>query len=174
VVPVVTEQWPRGRARDGGIDRVPLPNDAGGLLLCGKHAVGPDVEAALHAVGATTVVCLTERFELLERYPEYVRWLEENRGGRAVWFPIPDLDARELSDVLSLVSDLCDRVGAGETLLVHCGAGIGRAGTIAACLLIALGMSAEGALSHVGEHRPMAGPEVGAQRTLVDSVARAR
>ena len=58
-------------------------------------------------------------------------------------------------------------------MLVHCGAGIGRAGTLAVCLLMEHGVAADDALALVARHRPMAGPEVGAQRELVDELAAA-
>jgi len=168
----VSATWPRGRARDGGIDRVPLPPGMqGALFLCGKHAVAPNVEAVIAATGASTVVCLTERYELSDRYPAYVAWLDDNRGERALWFPIPDLHAPAVSDVLTMLDEVRARLERGGTVLVHCAAGIGRAGTLATCLLIMMGMNADDALTHVAAHRPMAGPEVGAQRALVDAVA---
>ena len=163
--------WPRGRSRDGGVDRIPLPTDNGALWLCGKHAIGPDPEGLLGRVGATTVVCLTERHELLDRYPDYVTWLDRHRGDRAVWFPIPDLHAATLDSVVPLIDHLHERIGRGEHLIVHCAAGIGRAGTMATCLLVAAGFELDEALRTVAEHRPMAGPEVGAQRVLVEAFA---
>src|SRR5438067_9366812 len=102
--------WPRNRARDGGIDEVPLPRGPGRLWLCGKHVPGPGPEEALARVGATTIVCLNEAHELEERYPEYVEWLRAHRDDRAIWFPIPDLHAPPLADVAALVHDLCDRL----------------------------------------------------------------
>ncbi len=161
--------WLGPRGRDGGIDSIPLPVPVGGLSLCGKHAVGDDVSAALARCGATTVICLVERHEIVDRYPHYVEWLQREAGRRAVWFPIHDLHAPALDDAAALVDLIVARVHRGEHLLMHCAAGIGRAGTIAACVLIALGMDPASALTHVAQHRPMAGPEVGPQRLLVDA-----
>ncbi|NOX31752.1 MAG: hypothetical protein GXP35_17160, partial [Actinobacteria bacterium] len=80
------------RSFDGGIDQVPLPGASGELWLCGKHAIGPDVDAALaRANDADTVVCLNERHELEDRYPAYVSWLDGSDSERAIWHPIPDL-----------------------------------------------------------------------------------
>ncbi len=163
--------WPSARSHDGGIDRIPLPLPHGGLWLCGKHAVGPDPVAAMQRVGATTIVCLTEDDELADRYPAYVRWLRDNVGGAAVWFPIEDLHAPSLDGAVDVIAELRMRLGDGERLLMHCAAGIGRSGTLAACLLMSLGHTREEALRIVAEHRPMAGPEVGAQRALVDAFA---
>jgi protein-tyrosine phosphatase len=153
------------------VDRIPLPIEAGGLWLCGKHFIGPDVEAALKAVGASHVVCLNERHELEDRYPQYVEWLRTD--DRALWHPVPDFHAPHIDDARQLVLELRQRIESGETLLVHCGAGIGRSGTIAAAILITMGASLEDALATVAAHRPMAGPEAGAQRDLLVALAAA-
>lgn len=164
-------EWLGPRGRDGGIDTIPLPSTTGGLSLCGKHAIGPDWMAAMERCGATTVVCLVQEHELLDRYPDYVQWLREHQGGRALWFPIHDLHAPAVEHAVVIVDQLTTRLQQGEHLLVHCAAGIGRAGTLAACVLMELGMDAEAALRHVAAHRPMAGPEAGAQRDLVAALA---
>jgi hypothetical protein len=164
--------WLGERGRNGGVDEVPLPAGPGRLWLCGKHFVGPDPEAALTSVGADTVVCLNERDELVDRYPAYVAWLDANRPDRAVWHPVPDLHAPELDAAGTLLRDLRRRIGEGEGLLLHCGAGIGRAGTIAAGLLVTMGMPLDQATATVAAHRPMAGPEAGAQADLLAALAR--
>ena len=107
----MTDSWPLGRSRDGGLDRVPLPTGPGQLWICGKHAIGPDVEALLARTaegdrdrgGSSSALCLTETFEIADRYPAYAAWLESNRNGRAILFPIPDLHAPELDAVIELL-----------------------------------------------------------------------
>ncbi|HQZ32860.1 MAG TPA: hypothetical protein PK020_00475 [Ilumatobacteraceae bacterium] len=163
--------WLGPRGRNGGIDTIPLPRSAGGLSLCGKHAIGPDHAAAMAQCGATTAVCLVEAHELEDRYPAYLAWLRAHDGGTAVWFPIHDLHAPGLAGTEPFIAELVRRLDNGEHLLMHCAAGIGRAGTMAVCVLMELGMSLPDALTHIALHRPMAGPEVGAQRDLVDAWA---
>jgi protein-tyrosine phosphatase len=90
-----------------------------------------------------------------------------------VWFPIHDLNAPTLERTLPLLADLRARLDLGEHLLMHCAAGIGRAGTLAACILVQLGMGVDDALMLVRSSRPMAGPEVGPQLDLVTAVAAA-
>ena len=151
---------------------MPVPGSPGELWLCGKHAVGADPEATLGRIGGTgTIVCLNQRGELEDRYPEYVAWLREHLGDRALWFPIPDLHAPSLADLRPVLAEIRRRLTAGGHVLVHCGAGIGRAGTVAVCVLMEHGLSRDEALAVVVAHRPMAGPEVGAQRELVDELA---
>ena len=166
----MTAGWLNERSRNGGIDEIPLPVTAGRLFVCGKHFIGPDAEAAMARCGATVVVCLNERDELEDRYPDYVRWLAANADGRAIWHPIPDLHAPPIGDAIALIDQLGELLGGGESLLLHGGAGIGRAGTTAVCVLIKLGMRADDALATVGNHRPMAGPEAGVQRDLVEAI----
>ena len=169
--------WLSPRQRDGGIDRIPLPPAVPGQLwLSGKHAIAPLLgfgPGTNHntTLGWSRVVCLTERHELVERYPDYVRWLDQ-AGEQSLWWPIPDMHAPTFDAMLPFVDDLAMRIRRGDSLLVHCGAGIGRAGTTAVCVLIRLGMDAGTAEQTVAANRPMAGPEVGAQRDLVSAFQR--
>jgi hypothetical protein len=172
--------WLSPRQRDGGIDRIPLPAGVtGGLWLCGKHAIARSMGVLSDATSDTTsdttpmwdtIVCLTERHELAERYPDYVRWLDR-AGDGALWWPIPDMHAPSPETMLPFVDDLVARLRRGDDLLVHCGAGIGRAGTTAVCVLIQLGLDVSVAEQVVADSRPMAGPEVAAQRDLVRALS---
>ena len=164
--------WPTGRSRDGGIDEIPLVGVPGRLSLCGNHAIGPDVEAALARAGATHAVCLTERHELLDRYPGYVEWLDQHRDDRAIWFPIHDLHAPDLDRVGPFLDRVVAVLDSGNHVLMHCGAGIGRAGTLAVCVLMRFGTTREEAMRVVAANRPMAGPEVGAQQELILALER--
>lgn len=94
-------------------------------------------------------------------------WLREQPERRALWFPIPDLHAPAFEKFVPVLTGLVDRVAAGDRLIVHCGAGIGRAGTTAVAVLVSLAVPLDEALDRVRRHRPAAGPEVGAQLELV-------
>jgi predicted protein tyrosine phosphatase len=162
------------RSIDGGIDEIPLPDGVTGRLwLCGKHRIGPDVGRVITETGADLVVCLTRRAEIEARYPQYVSWLDEHvRLGDAIWFPIHDLSAPDVESFAGLVDRLATRATAGDSIVVHCAAGIGRAGTTAVALLMRLGVDTDEARRIVRAHRPMAGPEVGAQVDLLVALAR--
>jgi protein-tyrosine phosphatase len=163
--------WPVERSVDGGVDEIPLPRGPGRLWLCGKHFVGDDPELALAAVDADRIVCLCEPSELAARYPVYVAWLETEGNSKAIAFPIPDLHAPELDAALPFLDQLVDLLAGGQVLLMHCGAGIGRAGTMAAALLIRMGSERTVAVDTVARSRPMAGPEAGAQSELLVALA---
>ena len=164
--------WLSERQRDGGLDQVPLPRSGGALWLCGKRVVGPDPEGALaRADGADVIVAFNQRYELVRDYPDYVAWQDEYSGSRGLWWEIPDLGAPTLAVGLEIVANLRERLERNEGLILHCAGGIGRAPTMASCVLVSMGMGPEEALAHVAAHRPMAGPEAGAQRRMVDDVA---
>ena len=167
----VTDSGDRTRSAwntDGGIHEIPLPSMARGRLwLCGKHAIGPDPDGLMDRVGADLVVCLTHEHELAERYPDYVVWLRTQPPSRVLWYPIHDLHAPDLHEFAPLLTDLVERLLSGRGVIVHCAAGIGRAGTTAVAVLVSLAVPLDEALVHVRRHRPMAGPEVGAQLDLV-------
>ncbi len=118
-------------SNDGGIHEIPLPTDVPGRLwLCGKHHIARDVDGVLARTGASTVVCLTGREELLDHYPGYVEWLDRQVAvgsvdARVIWFAINDFGAPPLEEIRPLFDDIAWRVRHGEGVIVHCAGGIG-------------------------------------------------
>ncbi len=157
------------RSRNGGIDRVPVAGAPGELWLCGKHLIGPDPEAAVDRIGADLVVCLNQRHELEDRYPSYVDWLRTDP--RVRWVPVPDLGVPTIDVAAELARSVSSSLDAGRTVLAHCGAGIGRAGTLAAAVLVVRGATVAEAVAVVAASRPTAGPEAGAQLLLLHELA---
>jgi len=88
-----------------------------------------------------------------------------------MWFPVHDLHAPPLDAARPFYGSLLDRLAGGERLIVHCAAGIGRAGTTAVAVLVLAGWELTDALAHVRAHRPMAGPEAGSQLELLRRLA---
>jgi len=151
------------------IDAVASPAGTGliGMTLCpGKKdpyaaygAWDRDLAADLAAIadwGASTVVTLIEahEFDLLgvpdlgERAAERFRWhwLPIRDGG------IPD-DSFESRWAIA-GAELRAQLAGGERVLVHCRAGLGRTGTIAARLLVEMGLAPLVALNAVRQARP--------------------
>jgi protein-tyrosine phosphatase len=153
------------------IDRIPLPRGGGALWLCGRNDVAPDPEAALAWADASTIVCLNHVDELRTRYPDYVDWLRANMGSRAIWYPIQNFQAPSARSVMPVVHMITERLEHGEGVVMHCAAGQGRAGTMAACVLMALGDSIAEAVRTVATNRVFAGPGSASQWSLVEGVA---
>jgi protein-tyrosine phosphatase len=72
------------------------------------------------------------------------------------------------------VADIAAHLDAGTGILMHCGAGMGRAGTLAAAVLLHYGVPLPEALETVAGSRPGAGPEVGAQKDLLIALSESR
>ncbi len=97
--------------------------------------------------GIDGVVCLTPDEEIRRKSPAYAAALERDRLPCPVrHFPMIDMEAPEdRHEFLSLVRRVRDSLQEGERLLVHCSAGFGRSGTVATCVLVALGVEPDGA-----------------------------
>ena len=68
-----------------------------------------------------------------------------------------------------MVKNITGRLESGENLLIHCGAGIGRTGTLAASVLISLGKNLNESLDAV--RSAGSNPETEEQMDLVKWVA---
>ncbi len=143
----------------------------GGLHLCGLEVVGPDPDAVLDHVEASVLVCLQTDEEILRRYPTYIGWLGASRSHAVLRLPTPDYLVSSDDEVLSLVGMVFGHLEDGRNVLVHCGAGWGRAGVIAVLIMAAGGSTVEDAVRDLRLARPSAGPESAQQIGQVDRLA---
>ena len=154
---------------------VTLPVGVNGRLYLGSMPGRYEVfQHALRAIaehGITRVVCLVPSDELQDKSPLYARAVREERVPWAhETFPIEDFEApADREAFLALARRAAARLAAGETILVHCAAGIGRTGTLAVCVLLALGLSATEARAAV--RRAGSSPQTAAQEEVVHWVA---
>jgi protein-tyrosine phosphatase len=152
--------------------RVRLPSDLPGQLwlgsMPGRFESWSAFEAQAERARLAMVVCLTPRPELAELSPDYhaavvagrvgFRWLQVPMRN----FGLPEEPAAFRRDVQAMA----DAVRAGDAVLLHCAAGIGRTGTAAACVLKALGLDAPEALRRVRDAG--SNPQNAEQSGLVD------
>jgi atypical dual specificity phosphatase len=78
----------------------------------------------------------------------------EEFGFRYLHMPIADFTPPTCEQVEKFLSFQRRAEGDGLATVVHCGAGLGRTGTMLACALVARGMPAEAAIDHVRTLRP--------------------
>jgi protein-tyrosine phosphatase len=88
--------------------------------------------------GAKVLVTLIEDFEMKRASIPNLRPAARRAGMKSLWFPITDVSTpNDPESPIPLVSEIVEHLAAGDTVVVHCMGGLGRAGTIAACVLTA-------------------------------------
>ena len=111
---------------------------------------------ALREAGVQAVLCLQEDQEL-RRLGEGLsqRATATEAAGMAFRsLPTPDFGEPEPEALREALRWLEHALRAGQTVLVHCRAGLGRSGTVAAALIIMRGSDPEEAMAIVRAHRP--------------------
>jgi len=71
-------------------------------------------------------------------------------------FPVRDGARPSLAAMRAIVETIARLIDDGETVAVHCAAGLGRTGTVLALYLVHTGLSAEEAMKAVREREPLA------------------
>lgn len=89
------------------------------------------------------------------------------RGLRVIRLPVPDGAVPGLEVARRVVNQVVERLHAGDTVVVHCRGGLGRAPTLAGCVLVALGTPGIAALEELVRARGRGAPETVEQRAFV-------
>ncbi|MCB9640393.1 MAG: tyrosine-protein phosphatase [Myxococcales bacterium] len=115
---------------------------------------------ALEAIGVTHIFCFVEGEELGWLEPEETiaerTHAVSQRGIRFFHRPIVDYEAPALEQARNIVQEIQEALTQGGTVILHCWAGLGRAGTLTACLLTALGEEPDQAIESVRAFREYA------------------
>ncbi len=168
--PMLSDPAALARRSDLAVDFLPaealrLPGRLGLTEAPGRPR-GPapaDAEVALRAdlarlhltLGISTLVTLLEAGELsLLGVP---RLLEKARaeGLETLWHPVPDFSApRSMRETVEVVRRVLGRLAQGRGVAIHCRAGLGRTGTLAACCMAGRGWDARAAIGEVRQARP--------------------
>lgn len=112
-----------------------------------RTSLDDDLEI-IQAAGVQHIICLQEAYEL-DLNDESIlsrRMAIESRG---MWFthePIEDYCAPTLEQMTRSIKLIQQHELRHERVLVHCQAGLGRAGTVAACALLSKGFEPKGAI----------------------------
>lgn len=134
---------------------VTLPPGVPGALwlgsMPGRFESWSDFEAQARRAGLALVVCLTPRSELAELSPRYHAALAQGKAPFS-WLNLPMPNFGVPEDAAGFrrdVREIAQALERGQSVMLHCAAGMGRTGSTAACVLKSLGLPTEEALQRV-------------------------
>lgn len=151
---------------------VSLPPQIPGTLwlasMPGRFEGWRDFEAQAQRAGLGLVVCLTPRSEVASLSPAYHAALGQGTlPFRWTCLPMPNFGLPEDPPAFRReVAQIAQALRQGESVMLHCAAGIGRTGSTAACVLKALGLNTADALQRVLDAG--SNPQTAQQSGLVD------
>gem|GEM_PF-1530162 len=138
-----------------------------------KRDLAVDLERLVEVDRIDVLVCLVEPRELFDIGARQLTAEAERRGLVVDHLPIPDGGVPRMGPARELVDRVVAALREGRSIAVHCAAGLGRSGTVTACILVALGVRVEIALRAVRFVRPGAIENL-RQEAFVQRFARAR
>jgi len=131
-----------------------------------------DEMRAWRGAGIDVVVSLLEPEEAAGLDLESEKARSEAAGIQFFSFPIVDRSIpAPSSDVHGFLRLIRAKLSEGKNTAIHCRQGVGRAGLIAAALLIEQGLSPAEAIRRVSDTRRVSIPETEEQRAWIDSFA---
>ena len=147
----------------------------GSLAISARPRGGDWLEEELREwrqAGIDVVVSLLAPEEAVDLDLEQERAHSEAIGIDFHSFPIVDrsVPPRD-ADIPRFLREIDARLRRGRNVVVHCRQGVGRAGLVAATLLIERGLSPEEAIRRVGAARRVPVPETEEQRLWVENFA---
>jgi len=143
--------WIEHRAFAGRIGLTRCPG-----IVTGPSGLAADI-AAIRAEGTRALVSLTEIEEMRLAGVENLGSAARRRGMAWYHLPIRDFDVPDATFEerwQSAGPELCRRLVDGESVAIHCWAGLGRSGMIAARLLVEFGELPPSAIHLVRRVRP--------------------
>jgi protein-tyrosine phosphatase len=155
------------------LDGCGLPEGAGvGVVICpGRRDRGRDLDEdldALVACGTTALIGLITDPELAVVGVPDLPARARSVGIDYTLLRVPDQRVPTLAEAQGLVDTTLTRLQRGERIVFHCLGGLGRSGTLAACVVAALGVAPEQAVARV---RAARGPRALETRMQQDFVA---
>ena len=136
---------------------------SGSLSVMAKPISGEWIEEEFSSIakwGINRIVSLLEQHESIELGLDTEKELSEKNGMEYVSYPIPDRGLPSSpNDYLSFTKRLYHEAAGGLDTVIHCRAGIGRTGLIAAGVLLHCGFGPEEAFKLISEKRGVSVPD---------------
>lgn len=154
------------------VRKIEMPDEVAGCLsissMPGRTGEWQRDLDTLKAIGVDVLISLTLAEEISSEAPDYAQAIEAGTLPFERWsLPTPDFGVvRDRQKFVQEVQNAAKALREGKRIVVQCGAGIGRSGTFAMAVLIALGLSqaeANTRIEAVGSH-----PESWSQQELLD------
>src|SRR4030066_1543908 len=103
------------------------------------------------------IVLLAEEAECMERTGRNLKSLYLQEGFQVIHLPIPDFDVPSKEDLDEAIKKTVEHAQAGQNIVIHCHAGLGRTGLFVAYLAKeVLGLSSEEAIHWTRKYIPHA------------------
>lgn len=145
---------------------------AGRLAIMARPRAGDWLEDEIgnwRRAGIDCVVSLLEPIEVRELELADEAGLCRAREMAFTSFPIPDRQVpSSIHEARILVEALHDLIASGKAVAIHCRAGIGRSGMIAASVLKTFDLDVSRAFALIADARGVAVPDTAAQHDWVD------
>jgi atypical dual specificity phosphatase len=120
-----------------------VPNQ---VAACPHPGVSHQALAAIRAHQINLVINLHERANAHD--------LLTSLGAREVHLPVADSLPPSQSQLDAGVAEITSALAAGQRVVVHCGAGLGRSGTLLAAYFVSAGLDPDDAIERVRNARP--------------------
>tara|TARA_R110002096_G_scaffold114712_1_gene248687 strand:- start:1928 stop:2434 length:507 start_codon:yes stop_codon:yes gene_type:complete len=141
---------------------------SGFLAVMAKPVAGEWIDeefAGLYEAGLRQVVSLLEEHEAYELGLSQEKELCEKHGLAFISYPMPD---RGLPPSTNSFADLTKTIyhnsAGGQSTVIHCRAGIGRTGLVAAGVLLQAAFDVDAAFQHISNRRGVEVPDTQEQR----------
>ncbi|NKF21732.1 protein-tyrosine phosphatase family protein [Solimonas marina] len=129
--------------------------------------------AALAAAGIRTVMSLLETREAYELGLAREADICEGCGVEFIHYPIPDRGVPPgVPSFRAITKRAQERIASGDDLVIHCRAGIGRSGLVAAGVLLHCGYGVQDAFALVSKARRVAVPDTAEQEAWLHEHSR--
>ena len=117
-----------------------------GMARLGVHQPLEDDLASLESLGISLLVSLTEESTPASTAAHY--------GIEVLHLPVQDFTPPTQEQLFAFAAEARESLDAGRAVGVHCGAGLGRTGTVLASYFVTEGMTATEAIAEVRKLRP--------------------